>query len=199
VIELCAERYTPEWHSLRRARVTSSLLRGALAGYGTHARQDVIDSLLLDLRGIPEHTDEHTDPWILTARHDQMRGEVWYGNEYGRQVRHTGFVIDDEYPWLGFTPNGLVDPDGLIHVVTKKYRNGLRDYKCSGMHIKRVQYEMRISGRKWCDFVSYWTQGDNEDGRIDRVMFDKHIAESIECSVHLFWRDILKIYRGERK
>ena len=74
-------------------------------------------------------------------------------------IDEVGFVTNDEWGFtLGYSPDGLVGDDGLIECKSRmpKYQaeviiNGVVPEE----HIIQVQAGMLISGRKWCDYLSY--------------------------------------------
>ena len=73
------------------------------------------------------------------------------------QVKEVGFMLSD-CKNFGYSPDGLVGKDGLIEIKCPKANNHakyLAGKKCPTEYIAQVQGGLMISGRKWCDFVSY--------------------------------------------
>ena len=80
-----------------------------------------------------------------------------YERVTGISVEETGFVAHDTL-MAGCSPDGLADWDGLIEIKCP-FNTGVHiDTLLNGMpaeHAPQVQGQMWITGRQWCDFVSY--------------------------------------------
>ena len=75
----------------------------------------------------------------------------------GVAVEQTGFVAHDTL-LAGCSPDGLVDWDGLIEIKCPFNSANHIETLLRGMpdeHRAQVQGQMWITGRQWCDFVSY--------------------------------------------
>jgi putative phage-type endonuclease len=73
------------------------------------------------------------------------------------QVRDVGLILDDELK-AGASCDGLLDPNGQIEI--KCPYNSLNHFETlvNGMpdqHIPQVQGQLWITGRDFCDFISY--------------------------------------------
>ncbi|MCW4048226.1 MAG: YqaJ viral recombinase family protein [Candidatus Bathyarchaeota archaeon] len=75
------------------------------------------------------------------------------------EVRQVGFCLSDCGRY-GCSPDGLVGEDGLIEL---KNRTGgvaiehLLENKLPPSAIPQVQGQLFVTGRQWCDYVSYYT------------------------------------------
>lgn len=87
-------------------------------------------------------------------------------------VAQVGFVKMGE---LGSSPDGLVGLDGIIEIKCSEgpthYRIVLKD-KMPGVYIPQVQGNLWITGRKWCDFISYDPWGKYKPFWCTRIMRD---------------------------
>jgi len=189
---ICNEKWGDEWLHARGQRITSSGIAAALAAPGTQVKADYAAQLLADLQNIPNHMNEQPDRWAVDARGMHERAVGWYANETGTAPMAHGFIVHDNYEWLGFTPDGIIEPDGLVHVHYRKSIKAVRkNSNCTGADMKRVQFELLCSGLRWCDYVNYWEDGKNHIGTIQRVFFDAEVADAVEYACHLFWNEIL--------
>jgi len=70
-----------------------------------------------------------------------------------------GFMVAEIHGHkLGFSPDGLVGDDGLIEVKSAEPKIHLARILSDGVpseHMAQMQTGMLVSGRGWCDFVSY--------------------------------------------
>lgn len=180
---LCTEQGTPEWNAARRGKVTASAARHALAKKGGKGRRQYIEQLCDDLEGIPDFADEETAPWFIDGKYYESWGRGWYSWTAERDVTQTGFVVHDDYSWIGCSPDGLLDPDGLLEI---KYRKSLKTF---GQHavlgkvqpvMAQVQTQLFVSGRQWCDYLNYWRSDDHEleKGHIQRIERDDAYIEN---------------------
>jgi hypothetical protein len=98
-----------------------------------------------------------------------------YERATGRIVEETGFFAHDSLP-AGCSPDGLVDWDGLIEIKCP-YNSAVHiETLLNGMpthHTAQVQGQMWITGRDWCDFVS----------------FDPRMPEALQLHVQRITRD----------
>lgn len=82
-----------------------------------------------------------------------------YEKQTGSFVEPTSVIEHPELNFVAGTPDGLVGEDGMIEVKCPfNPANHLENLK-SGAQIEDYKYQIQgylwITGRKWCDFVSY--------------------------------------------
>ena len=96
---------------------------------------------------------------------DMFRGvmaEPYAREAYSRHhapAREVGFMRRDEDGWtLGYSPDGLVGDDGLIEIKAPRAKTHLRTIladEVPAYYMAQLQAGLLVSGRAWCDFVSY--------------------------------------------
>lgn len=81
-----------------------------------------------------------------------------YERHYNTQVQACGFMTlaGDGYE-LGFSPDGLVGDQGLIEIKSPRQRGHLLAAVSGdpGQHMAQIQTGLLVSGRAWCDLISY--------------------------------------------
>jgi putative phage-type endonuclease len=95
-------------------------------------------------------------------------------------IDKTGFWLHPTIQWLGVSPDRLVGTDGLIEVKcpnTTTHLNYLFENKIPTDYYKQIQCQLWVTGRQWCDFVSY----------------DPRLPEDLQLFVHRFDRDEKRI------
>ena len=193
---LCTTQGTPEWHEARRGKITASAARLAIGRKGTKGRSDYIDKLVLDFEGVPDFSEEETPPWFEAGRYFESWARGWYSWNFDRDVEETGFIVHDEYSWLGCSPDGLVGEDGMIEI---KFRHKLSTFhKFASIGVTspvqaQVQTGLYVTGRKWCDYVNYWRSDDHdkEQGRCWRIDRDQaYIDNTLLPAFVSLWRDV---------
>lgn len=74
------------------------------------------------------------------------------------EVLTVGFCLSDDERY-GCSPDGLVGEDGLVEVKCPIGKTAV-EYLCSGnlptAYYQQVQGQLLVTGRYWCDFVSYY-------------------------------------------
>ena len=99
---------------------------------------------------------------MLRGHEDEILARALYAERYA-PVEEVGFVTNDKWGFtLGCSPDGMVGTDGMIEcksrcqkyqiqTIVEEYREGAipEDY------VLQVQTGMLVTGRTWCDFLSY--------------------------------------------
>jgi putative phage-type endonuclease len=73
-------------------------------------------------------------------------------------VDKTGFWHHPSIAWVGVSPDGLVDNDGLVEIKcpnTTTHLDYIDDDKVPAKYFKQIQCQLWVTGRTWCDFVSF--------------------------------------------
>lgn len=194
---LTATQGTPAWDAARKGRLTASAIGKILAGKGTKGRHQYMLDLCMDLEGIENFAD--SAEWFEKGRMYEGHARGWYNWER-EKVTETGFVLHDEYNWLGCSPDGLVGDDGCIEI---KFREFLHTYHAANikntprLYESQMQTVMWVCNRKWCDYVNYWRDDANqkEQGHIRRIYRDEGRIRELETAALNFWGETLTMYR----
>lgn len=81
----------------------------------------------------------------------------WYEWEYGVQVQQVGFILSD-CGRFGCSPDGLIGENGIQELKCPDldtHIGWLIDGKLPDEHKAQVHGELLVSGREFCDFISY--------------------------------------------
>jgi putative phage-type endonuclease len=73
-------------------------------------------------------------------------------------VDQTGFWHHPQIAYVGVSPDGLVGDDGLVEIKcpnTTTHLDYLFDDEVPSKYYKQIQCQLWVTGRQWCDFVSY--------------------------------------------
>ncbi len=99
---------------------------------------------------------------MLRGHQDEITARELYAKHYA-PVTECGFVTNDKWGFtLGCSPDGMVGDDGLIEVKSRGQKFQVQtvvEYVADGAtpddFMLQVQGEMLVTGRKWCDLISY--------------------------------------------
>ena len=184
------EQRSEEWYKQRRGMVTASAV-GQLITAKTLKPADNDYSRGLTALLVAERITGHTEPTFISndmwrGIDDEPRAREKYAEHYA-PVDEVGFMVRDDWGFsIGYSPDGLVDDDGLIEVKSPRPKTHLRTILAGEVppqHMAQIQCGLLVSGRKWCDFISYsggmpmWTK---------RVYPDPKWHEAIVAAVEQF-------------
>lgn len=194
---LTSEQGTDEWELARKGRITASSIGKVLAGSGTKSRYDYKYQLCMDLEGIEDFQD--SAHWFEAGRMYEDHARGWYDWNV-TEVTQTGFVLHDEYNWLGASPDGLIGDDGCIEI---KFRKSLKTFHDSNikpiprLYESQMHTEMWVCNRQWCDYVNYWRSDEHEkeQAHVRRIYRDEGRIRELEAAAILFWSEVLDFYR----
>ncbi len=163
LIHECEQR-SDEWWSLRIGIPTSSEFNKLLTSKGEPSKS--AENYALTLAGEVYANQGEIDKWggnEYTARGTALEDKAveYYEFLNDVQVERVGFITDDEKR-MGYSPDGMVNPDGLIEVKCLKAENHIkailfhkRNGRCPANYVMQPQGGMMITGRAWCDLIFY--------------------------------------------
>ena len=113
-----------------------------------------------------------------------------YEISQGVKVEEVGFCLDVQY---GASPDGMVEDDGLVEIkcpslavhVEYVVKNEL-----PSTYYQQVMGQLLVTGRKWCDFVSYYP---GMKPFIKRVKRDSDFTILLEIELNNFNKERIKI------
>ena len=156
------EQGTDEWHAARRGIVTASVM-GQLITPKTlkAAANDTSRGLTAAL--VAERITGYTEPTFQS--NDMLRGsldEAYARDAYSQHyapVTQVGFMVRDDWGFrIGYSPDGLVGKDGLIEIKSRAQKTHLLTILADAVpaeNMAQIQTGLLVSGRDWCDYVSY--------------------------------------------
>lgn len=193
---LCEEQRTQAWFDAKRGRVSASDARYCLAGKNTKGRRLYVMKICDDLDGVPDFDDHDVKPWFVNGVYYESFARGWYSFKKDVDVIETGFVVHDEYDWLGCSPDGLVGEDGMVEIKYRTYLHTFEEHaqtgKLTGI-MPQLQTQMFVTDRKWNDYVNYWRADEQEleKGHIQRVYRDDaYIQNTLLPGFLSLWRDV---------
>jgi putative phage-type endonuclease len=154
------EQGTPEWMALRLGKVTASRITDVLAKVKTGeavTREDYRTELVVQ-RLTNQPSETFTNPAMEWGTLQEPMARIAYEAQANVFVEQVSFVEHPTIEWFGCSPDGLVGEDGLIEIKCPSSKNHIK-YLLGGKppakYIPQMQCQMAVTGRKWCDFVSY--------------------------------------------
>ena len=184
------EQRSEEWFKARKHKLTGSNTGAALGVNPWKTPDDLIRQMVREYHGAESEFAGN----IATeyGRLHEPLASMDYMAKTGNMVQECGFYVHPEHDWLGASPDGLIDEDGLTEI---KCPFGQRNAKppvfktCADQphYFAQVQTEMACTGRKWTDFYQWTKNGDD----VERVEFDPQWwADSLPVLLEFYHRYI---------
>lgn len=156
-ISLAAKKPTPikTFHDERTARAAE--LPPVYTPADNDTSRGVVAGLVAErITGIVEPSFV-TDDMFRGIESEPIARDLYSGHH--EQAIEVGFMRLDEDGWtLGFSPDGLVGDDGIIEIKAPRAKGHILTILADTVpahHIAQCQAGLLVSGRKWCDFVSF--------------------------------------------
>jgi predicted phage-related endonuclease len=95
---------------------------------------------------------------MLRGYEDEILARNMYSRTY-EPVTECGFVTNDKWGFtLGCSPDGLVGDDGMIECKSRRQKFQIETITSGEIPAEfslQIQTELLVTGRDWCDFISY--------------------------------------------
>ena len=209
-METGIEPYSPDWFKTRQGSFTGSEIyklmteprtkaakeKGELSeGANTYVLEKVWEKLSGRTKG---GVDNFATEW---GNENEPKAVLWYEKLTGRKCEETNLLYSKEYPYISGTPDRFVGEDGMIEL--KCPFNGANHLKhcfiTDSEYFKsehndyywQMMCYLYLSGRQWCDFVSFDPRIDSDLGmfiyRVERNEGDvSQMLEKAKIARELF-------------
>ena len=183
----------PEWHKLRKMRLTSSNFKQVTARRNHH------DRLATELL---TKSAKKTAAMEFGTRNEPTAAKQ-YATLFGVDIHDVGFIINPSRPYLGCSPDrrvfdpargwGLLEikcsPKDTVHELCylQHTEDGLQ-LRHSHRYYEQIMGQMALTGSPWCDFF-VWTVNDYH---METVQFDEEFFKAmLEKLDDFFFRHFL--------
>ena len=155
------EQGSDEWKQARLGHVTASNIAEVMSkGKGTG---EAVGRYKYKVRLVAERLtmtagESYTNAAMQWGIEQEQFACIAYEAQKETFVDKIGFVLHPDIKWLGVSPDRIVGHDGLIEVKcpnTTTHLDYLFDNKVPAEYYKQIQCQLWVTGRQWCDFVSY--------------------------------------------
>lgn len=194
------EQRRAEWMAKRAGNITCSRF-GDLIGSGKPK-----DALFTQTgyRYLRQLVAERLGSWCSTSATSMQWGtdheieaKCEYENQFRLQVESGQYVYHEYSKDVGGTPDGLVGLDGCIEIKCpydpSVHVNTLLTKEVPEEYIWQVHGHLLVTGRKWCDFVSFDPRIPEEDRRrLVRIRVERNLPalEVLEARLKLAVKEI---------
>lgn len=156
------EQGTTEWLEARRGLITASSFSKLITSKDRRPADNATSRKYLAALLAERLTGQLEESY---QSEDMIRGSV--EEPYARQIYHDcrapvevcGFITRRRYGvTLGYSPDGLVGRHGLIEIKRPRQENQIARILSGEIpeeYFWQIHVGLAVSGRKWCDFISY--------------------------------------------
>jgi len=150
---------SPEWFACRCGCLTASAAKDMLATIKSGeaaARRDLRARIVCERLTGQVDDDPYTNADMERGKLLEPIARSMYEAETGSLVTQVGFMKLADAP-VGFSPDGLVDDDGLVEIKAPRSARHLAYLKAKSIpseHYAQLLHALYVSGRQWIDFVS---------------------------------------------
>jgi putative phage-type endonuclease len=186
-----------EWHAARLGRITASRVHDIVAqtrsgGYTTGRKNYMAELVCERLTG--KRAEQYVSAAMAYGIECEPEARFAYALQTGAEIEEVGFIDHPTIAMCGASPDGLIGTHGLVEIKcpnSAQHIDILLTAKIDPAYIDQMQFQMAVTGRQWCDFVSF-------DKRLPEPMQihmqhivrdDKHIAK-LELEVTQFLIDL---------
>lgn len=197
IIHECPQR-SPEWYAVRCGKVSASSLSDVLAKGKGITRTKYLRRLVAErITGIAKET--YCNGAMEWGIQTEPLARDYYENLFFVNVQQVGFVEADEF--LGCSPDGMIGEDGLIEIKcpdSDTHLTYIEEDRIPPEYVTQVQGQLWITGRKWCDFMSYDPRFTCRPAFIVRVKRDENKIAEIADGVGQFIEEMKELERRIR-
>lgn len=153
---IVAEQRSPEWFAARLGVPSASQFGKIVTPTGKRSTQadGYLNKLVAEILTGESEYQEPNDAMIRgTVLEPEARA---YYELIGGQVEEVGFCLHED--GFGCSPDGLVGSQGLLEIkcpLAHTHVEYLREGVLPGLYVPQVQGQLLVTGREWCDFLSY--------------------------------------------
>lgn len=161
-MDLCiydCEQGSPEWFAIRAGIPTASEFATVMAKGRGGAESKTRRTYMLKLIGerlTGQPMEAYTNNHMERGKAMEAEARELYAMVRDVEPAAVGFMRRGD---AGASPDSLIGDDGLVEIKTKLPHLQIEVLLANRLppeHLAQVQGQLWISGRAWCDFVSYW-------------------------------------------
>jgi len=145
------EQRSPEWHDARKGKLTSSNFAEAVGVSGSRKR------LWRELTG---RQDRRVNEYMTHGTDWEPYARRLYEAANNVTIEQIGFVNHLSIPWLGGSPDGFIDTNGILELKCPQKMYVLFPMQ----YMPQVQGLLHMSHREWCDLMAWVPPIEADDG-----------------------------------
>jgi len=149
------QQNTDEWFDIKRGKFSASTAADLLMKPSTAGYQKLINKIVFE-RVTGETAESHSNGWMERGIQLEPEALKTYELSTFTKINKVGYVSLDD--WIGCSPDGLIEDNGLIQVKCPAWNTQLEYYfseKVPTNYFKQCQFELMVTQREYNIFLSY--------------------------------------------
>lgn len=156
------EQNSPEWYAARLGVATASSFSKILTPTGKESTSAdaYANELLAEMVVGGAVEGWEGNQWSERGNNLEAQAAEAYSFIMDTETNEVGFCLNDDNK-VGCSPDRLVGGDGLLEIKCPKASTHIAYLLKNTMvttYIPQVQGQLYVTGRKWCDFMSYYPE-----------------------------------------
>lgn len=155
------EQGTDAWRQCRLGKVTASRVADVMAkgkdGKPSRTRANYLAQLVVErLTGVATEGFRSKEMEWGNQYEDEARDNYTFMKD--AEVERCSFIEHPSIAMAGASPDSFVGKDGLLELkcpLTATHLDTLLGGSIDGGYKLQMQWQLAVTGREWCDFVSY--------------------------------------------
>lgn len=180
------EQGSEEWLEARLGYATASNFSKIVTSTGEISKQLTAYAIkLASERLTTEQEESYTSRDMEKGNELEPEARQAYQEYSFSEVEQVGFMVEKEIQ-AGYSPDGLVSKNGLIEIKCPNqttHTKYLYEDRLPVEYKAQVQGGLLISGRQWCDFISYNPSFRERPLFIKRVLRDESYIASLQAGI----------------
>ena len=191
------EQGSPEWLAIKAGKISGSRFKAVMAlhkrtGKPNRPRLDLIADLRRELEtGLL--TSIEPNEYMAHGTRCEPIACALYAFTHDVDVQHAAWIPHPSIEYVGFSPDGLVGDDGMVEIkspaLEPRHTRTVDSGKCPDDYLPQVQGGLWVTGRAWCDFVSFWEP--THDLCVVRVHRDETFIARLEAECAAVWAEVI--------
>lgn len=189
------EQGSDAWLQIRCGKVTASHAKDIMAKGQGKTRKSYMMKLLAERdSGIPQ--ESYSNGAMEWGVEKEAEAKIFYEEKNLVAVQQVGFVsLNDD---IGCSPDGMIGDDGLLEIKcpnTSTHLGYILDGKMPTAYVSQVQFQLWVTGRKWCKFVSYDPRSKSRPFWSFHVKRDEKKINEIKEATEQFVKELEELLR----
>jgi len=187
------KQYSDEWYKARLGIPTSSNFDKIITAKGVPSKQ--AKNYMYRLAGetiIGQSQETYQSEAMLRGLEMEEEARQLYQIATGNKVEQMGFCVTEGKAVYGCSPDGLIGKDGMIEIkcpLIHTHVGYLLNNQLPIEYLQQTQGQLLVTGRKWCDFVSYYL---GMEPLIIRVKRDERFLKLLEIELTIFCEKLME-------
>lgn len=191
-----------DWLAIKAGKISGSRFAAVMAlhkrtGKPNKPRLDLIADLRRELETGVLTSIEPNEAMAHGTRCEPMACAL-YAWERDVEVQRRAWVPHPEVSYVGFSPDGEVGGDGLVEIkcpfLEPNHLRTVESGNCPDKYIPQVQGGLWVTGRQWCDFVSFWEP--THEICVVRVQRDEQFIARLQAECAAVWAEVTNARSG---